>query len=148
MLFLGSITGCGYSFVLDSGTPTIQVTLEHSVNQTPLREAGMVLDASLEEVLSSMGMLKSADDNPTLRCTLVSTSRQTITSTSLSSNDRYRLVISVSAELTDTQGKRLWKARFSDDGTYAEGGQPEDALDEACSEVSLQIARAIATLSL
>lgn len=147
-LFLGSITGCGYSFVLDKGASTIQVALEHSVNQTSLREAGMILDSSLEHALSSMGMLKSADDVHTLRCTIVSTSRQSITSTSLSSNDRYRLIISVSAELTDVQGKKVWQAKFSDDGTYTEGGQPEDALDEACSEVSLQIARAIAALDL
>lgn len=148
LLPLISILGCGYSFVLDKGAPTIKLTLEPSVNATPLREAGMTLDANLERVLSSMGMLKSTDDMHVLRCTLVSTSRQTITSTSLSSDDRYRLVISVSARLTDAQGKKVWESKFSDDGTYSQGGQPEDALDEACSEVSLQIARAIASLSL
>ena len=148
MLFLSSITGCGYSFVLDKTAPTIHVSLEPSANETPLREAGMILDANLERVLSSMGMLGSTDNIHVLRCTLVSASRQTITSTSLSSDDRYRLVISVSADLMDAQGKKVWKAKFSDDGTYSQGGQPEDALDEACSEVSLQIARTIASLSL
>ena len=148
MLSLISFLGCGYSFVLDKGVPTIKVALEHSTNGTTLREAGMTLDASLERALSSMGMLESTGDLHVLQCTLVSASSQTITSTSLSSNDRYRLIISVSATLMDTQGKKVWKATFSDEGTYSQGGQAEDALDEACSEVSLQIARAIASLSL
>lgn len=148
MLPLISILGCGYSFVLDKGAPTIKVALESSLNETPLREAGMILDANLERVLSSMGMLESTDNIHVLRCALVATSRQTITSTSLSTDDRYRLIISVSAHLMDTQGKKVWEAKFSDDGTYSQGGQPEDALDEACSEVSLQIARAITSLRL
>ena len=148
MLPLISVLGCGYSFVLDKGAPTIKVALEPSVNKTKLREAGMSMDANLERTLSSMGMLESAGDLPVLHCALVSASSQTITSTSLSSTDRYRLFISVSATLMDSQGKKVWNATFTDEGTYAQGGQSEDALDEACSEVSLQIARAIASLSL
>ena len=148
LLPLISVLGCGYSFVLDKGAPTIKVALEPSVNKTKLREAGMILDANLERTLSSMGMLESAGDLPVLHCALVSASSQTITSTSLSSTDRYRLFISVSATLMDSQGKKVWNATFTDEGTYAQGGQSEDALDEACSEVSLQIARAIASLSL
>ena len=148
MLPLISVLGCGYSFVLDKGAPTIKVALEPSVNKTKLREAGMIMDANLERTLSSMGMLESAGDLPVLHCALVSASSQTITSTSLSSTDRYRLFISVSATLMDSQGKKVWNATFTDEGTYAQGGQSEDALDEACSEVSLQIARAIASLSL
>lgn len=148
LLPLISILGCGYSFVLDKGTPTIKVALEPSVNDTTLREAGMTLDSNLERTLSSMGMLESAGDLPVLHCALVSVSRQTITSTSLSSADRYRLIISVSATLMDTRGKKVWNATFRDEGTFSQGGQPEDALDEACSKASLQIARAIASLSL
>ena len=148
LLPLISVLGCGYSFVLDKGASTIKVSLEPSVNETKLREAGMTLDASLERTLSSMGMLESAGDLRVLHCALVSASSQTITSTSLSSTDRYRLIISVSATLLDSQGKKVWKATFTDEGTYDQGGQAEDALDEACSEVSLQIARALASLSL
>ena len=148
LLSLISLLGCSYSFVLDKGAATMKVALEHSNNSTALREAGMTLDASLERALSSMGMLESTGDIHVLQCTLVSASSQTITSSSLSSTDRYRLIISVSATLMDTQGKKVWNATFSDEGTYSQGGQPEDALDEACSEVSLQIARAIASLSL
>jgi hypothetical protein len=148
LLPLISILGCGYSFVLDKGAPTIKVALEPSVNETTLREAGMIMDSSLERALSSMGMLESAGDLHVLQCALVSAASRTITSTSLSSTDRYRLIISVSATLMDTQGKKVWNATFSDEGTYSQGGQPEDALDEACSEASLQIARALASLSL
>ncbi|MBN2298160.1 MAG: hypothetical protein JXM72_06175 [Deltaproteobacteria bacterium] len=122
--------------------------MEPSVNQTLLREAGMILDSHLETALDSMGMLESKDSVHTLQCTLVSTSRQTITSSSLSSDDRYRLNISVSATIIDAQGKKVWSSTFTDQGAYSEGGQPEDALDEACSQVSLQIARAVASLSL
>jgi len=148
LLPLISILGCGYSFVLDKGTPTIKVALEPSVNETALREAGMTLDSNLERTLSSMGMLGSAGDVPVLQCALVSAASRTITSTSLSSADRYRLTISVSATLRDNQGKKVWNATFTDEGKYSQGGQPEDALDEACLETSLQIARAIASLSL
>jgi len=148
LLPLISILGCGYSFVLDEGTPPIEVALEPSVNETSLREAGMTLDANLEKSLASMGMLESAEDLHVLQCALVSALSRTITSTSISSADRYRLIISVSATLMDAQGKKVWNATFTDEGTYSQGGQPEDALDEACSEVSLQIARAIASLSL
>ncbi|HHO76240.1 MAG TPA: hypothetical protein ENN05_07400 [Deltaproteobacteria bacterium] len=147
-LFLFSIFGCGYSFVLDKGSYAIKVSLDPSHNQTVLREAGMILDSNLETALDSMGMLSSKGSEHTLQCTLVSTSKQITTSSSLSSDDRYRLNISVSAILMDTQGKKVWSSTFTDDGTYSEGGQPEDALDEACLKVSNQIARAIASLSL
>ncbi len=147
LLCLVSILSCGYSFVLDGGTSKIRVSLEPSSNQTLLREAGMILDSSLETALDSMGML-AKDSQHSLQCTLVSSSRQGITSSSLSSDDRYRLNISVSARITDAQGKKVWSSTFTDQGGYSEGGQPEDALDEACTQVSLQIARAIASLSL
>ncbi len=148
LLSLISLWGCGYSFVLDRNAQAVKVELEPSANRTTLREAGMILDSHLEETLSSMGMLESKADIPVLRCTLASTSRQTITSTSLSATDRYRLTIQVTAQLLDAQGKKVWSSTFTDDGTYSQGGQPEDALDEACSAVSLQIALALASLSL
>jgi hypothetical protein len=58
------------------------------------------------------------------------------------------LNISVLAKLSDNSGKVLWQATFSDQGTFSEGGQDEDALDEACRQISLQIARAVAVLKL
>jgi outer membrane lipopolysaccharide assembly protein LptE/RlpB len=148
LLSLISLAGCGYSFVLDKNAAAVKVALEPSSNETSLREAGMILDSNLERVLASMGILDSRYNLHFLQCTLVSTSKQNITSTSLSSSDRYRLIIRVSAKLMDAQGKKVWSSTFTDEGTYSQGGQPEDALDQACSEVSQQIALALVSLRL
>lgn len=148
MLLCVSITACGYSFILDGKAGTHKFLLKPSVNATSLIQGGMILDASLERTLSSMGMLASSGTPYTLHSTLASYSNQAITTTSLATNDRYRLLVSVVASVTDAQGKEVWKMSFSDTGTYAQGGQAEDALEEASRRVSEQIGRALASLTL
>ncbi|MGC9325106.1 MAG: LPS assembly lipoprotein LptE [Desulfomonilia bacterium] len=126
----------------------MRVLLGPSMNRTSLIEAGMILDSQLEKELASMGLLSSSEDVPLLECTIVSTSRERITSSSLQQTDRYRLIISVLAELRDRSGTVLWRSRFTDEGVYLEGGQDEDALEEACRAVAQQIARTLAAVSL
>ncbi len=108
----------------------------------------MILDSYLERSFSSMGLLSQKAPQYSLKCSIVSTSRERITSESLKTTDRYRLNITVLATLSDMGGKTMWHSTFTDQGTFSEGGVDEDALDEACREISLQIARAVATLSL
>jgi len=148
LLSLISLISCGYSFVLDKQSPKIRVKLLASENRTSLREAGMILDSHLEKTLSSMDMLSRKAPHKTMACSIISTSHRAITSTSISSDDRYRLTITVSAEIKDHTGNTIWRSRFTDQGTYAQGGQEEDALDEACEEISLQIARTVTSLQL
>ncbi len=145
LLLLGSgILSCTYSFVLDGAGGERKITLDPSTNKTHLREAAIVLDTSLEQAFASMGMLSDKDPELRLCCTITSSSRERITSTAVQSGDRYRLNIGVNAKLSDMSGKVLWESIFSDTGTFSAGGQDEDALDEACRQVSLQIARAVA----
>lgn len=148
LLLCASIAACGYSFVLDGKYSTQKFVLAPSKNDTSLINAGMTFDAELEKTLSSMGMLARGGTDYTLRTTLVSSSVQAITSTSLSTKDRYRLTLGATATVMDAQGKEAWKMSFSGTGTFAERGQAEDALGEASRRVSLEIARALASLTL
>ena len=148
LLLCASLSACGYSFVLDGKMTARKFVMEASANRTSLIDAGTILDASLERTLSSMGMLASGEGSGTVRATLVSFSTETVTAPSLSSPDRYRLHIRVTARVTDAQGKELWSMSFTDTGTFSEGGRTEDALEEASRRVSLQMARALASAGL
>ena len=148
LLLSASLTACGYSFVLDGGAGGSQdFALRPSTNQTTLIEAGMILDTELERTLSSMGMLAPESGEHILHCTLTSYSSQAITSPSLSSDDRYRLTIHVTARALNAQGKDVRTMGFYQ-GTYPERGAEEDGIEEASRRVSLQIARALAAVSL
>ncbi|HPS93353.1 MAG TPA: LPS assembly lipoprotein LptE [Deltaproteobacteria bacterium] len=146
MLCLTSVIACSYGFVLDGATGGKKIALEQSVNQTHLQEAGMILDTYIERTFSSMGLLWTKDPQYFLKCSIVSSWRERITSKSLQRTDRYRLNIRVLAKLTDAGGKAVWQSSFTDNGTFSEGGRDEDGLDEACRKISQQIARAVATL--
>jgi len=148
LLLASSLCSCTYGFVLEGAGGDKRIALDPSTNKTHLREAGIVLDSSLEQAFASMGMISERDPQQRLSCSLVSSSRERITSASIQSGDRYRLRISVLAKLCDTSGKVLWQETFSDTGTFQMGGQDEDGLDEACRQVSLQIARAVSVLKL
>ncbi|MRR14668.1 hypothetical protein EG833_04425 [archaeon] len=149
LLICASAASCSYSFVLDGKLSTEKFTLKASTNGSTLIDGGSVLDANMETTLSSMGMLAAGSSRHNLHCTLISSTNQALTTTSLSSsNDRYRLQITVSVVVTDMQGKEVWKMTFTDTGTYNEGGRAEDALDETCRRISHQIARALVSLSL
>ncbi len=144
LLLLVNLASCRYGFVPEGARGVKDVALDPTVNRTPLREAGMVLDAHLEQAFSDMGMIASGKPYHRLSCSIVSAWRERTTSGSLASTDRYRLFIRVLAKLSDGAGKVVWQETFSDQGTFSEGGQDEDALEETCRLVSLQIARAVA----
>jgi hypothetical protein len=148
LLLCASIAGCGYSFTLDGRMSTEKYVMEASTNKTHLIDANTILDTNMERTLSSMGMLASGSGHLTMRNTLASFSTEMVTAPSISSSDRYRLQITVTTHVVDAQGKVLWSMSFNDTGTYSEGGRAEDALDEACNRVSLQIARALASITL
>ena len=148
LLLASSLICCRYGFLPEGVEGGRKIALDPSTNKTHLREAAIVLDSFLEQAFASMGMISDKDTKYRLTCSMVSSSRERITSISLKSGDRYRLTVSVLAKLSDASGKALWQATFSDTGTFSEGGQDEDALDEACRQVSLQIARAVAVLQL
>lgn len=143
-----SLAGCWYSFVPDGFEGGRAYALKPSTNSTALLEAGMTLDENLERTLSSMGMLAPQGGDLSLHCTLVSYSSYAVTSSSLTTDDRYRLTIRVRARILDEQGKERWSMSFSDQGAYPEQGSEEDGIDEACRRVSLQVARALAALEL
>jgi len=146
LLCLTSVIACSYGFVLDGAIGGKKIALDQSVNQTHLQEAGMILDTYIERTFSSMGLLRPKDPQYFLKCSIVSSWRERITSKSLQRTDRYRLNIRVLAKLTDAGGKAVWQSSFTDNGTFSEGGRDEDGLDEACRKISQQIARAVATL--
>jgi hypothetical protein len=148
LLLASSLVCCRYGFLPEGIEGGRKVALDPSTNKTHLREAAIVLDSFLEQSFASMGMTSNKDTKLRLTCSMISSSRETITSNTNTTGNRYRLTISVLAKLSDASGKALWQATFSDTGTFAEGGQDEDALDEACRQVSLQIARAVAVLQL
>jgi hypothetical protein len=148
LLLCASLASCGYHFTLDGRGFTEKYAMEASLNRTQLIDAGSVLDANLERTLTSMGMLASGSSRLTVHATLTSFGTKAITAPSLSTSDRYRVHIDVECRVTDEQGKNVWNMSFSDTGTYTQGGSAEDALDEACGRISLQIARTLATLSL
>lgn len=147
-LLLASLVACRYGFVLEGSQGGKKVSLDPSTNRTHLREAGMVLDAELEKAFASMGMLSQPGAGLRLSCTIIAATRQRITSSSLKTADRYRLILNVHAELRDASGTATWQSTFSDQGNFSEGGSDEDALNDACTQVSLQIARAVAALQL
>lgn len=138
---LVSLAGCGYGFILKGSGNLGPVNLAASRNQTILRAAGMVLDSHLEQDLAALGIFKPDAALPTLTCTVVSATTEEITANAMGSN-RFRLTLGVQAEIS-RGGKVVWLSRFSDDGTYASGGQEEDALDEACGKIAERIGQAV-----
>ncbi len=148
LLLCASLLSCSYSFVLDGKMSTEKYTLAPSRNATALIDAGPILDANLERTLTSMGMVAPKGSVHTLQSTISSFTVQTVTSPSLSSSDRYRLIISVNVRVTDEKGKELWQMNFSDTGTFSQGGRAEDALPEAFDRVSQQIARTLVSVTL
>lgn len=138
---LVSLAGCGYGFVLKGSGNLGPVNLAASRNQTILRAAGMVLDSHLEQDLAALGVFKPEAGLPVLTCTVVSATTEEITAKAMGAN-RFRLTLGVQAQI-DRAGKVVWQAHFSDNGTYASGGQEEDALDEACDKISARIGQAV-----
>lgn len=147
MFLLGSLISCRYGFVPEGTETGKNIALEPSTNRTYLTEAGMVLDAQLERAFSDLGLLGTGDLRQHLSCSIVSARRERITAGSLTSLDRYRLYLTVLVSLSETSGRVVWQKTFSDQGSFTESEQDEDALVEACRKVSLQIARAVAALN-
>ena len=141
-LFLAALTGCGYGFVLKGAGNLGHVRVQSSVNHTPLRSAAMVLDSHLESTLAALGVSGRAEDLPRLSCTIVEAKGQEISANSAAEN-RFRLKLSVTAQVTGPDGKALWQGSFSDYGAYASGGQEENALDEACEKIAQRIAQSL-----
>lgn len=148
LLSLVSLSACGYTFVLDGNRSAgaVHYTLAPSANTTALREAALILDGALEERLSGLNLLGDADGQPRITCTITGTSVQEITSVSLGSEDRYRLNLTVLARVDDSAGKEFWRHSFTDEGTFTDRGQEEDALEEASLAVADRIARRLLTL--
>jgi len=140
--FLAALPGCGYGFVLKGAGNLGQVHIQASLNQTPLRSAAMVLDSHLESTLAAMGVSGQAENLPRLTCTIIGARGQEI-STNAAARNRFRLKLSVKAEITGINGKSLWHSTFSDYGAYASGGQEENALDEACEKIAQRIAQSL-----
>ncbi len=151
LLSLSGLLGCVYNFVLENTTGANHASLMPTRNETNLIGASMTMDASLENALASMGILSTpsmAEDVPSIRCIIQSATTQGITSSSKSASDRYRLIVQVRAELVNKNGDVIWKSTFKGEGTYMAVGQEEDALKEACKEISQDISRTIACLTL
>jgi outer membrane lipopolysaccharide assembly protein LptE/RlpB len=149
LLSLSCLFGCGYSFVLENTKGTNQFALLQTKNETSLIGGTIKMNTQLEKALSSMGMLSSSDkDVPNLKCTIQSATTQEITSSSKSLEDRYRLILQIKAEVLDKEDKPIWGNPFTGEGIYTAKGREEDALEEACKDASLKIARAIACLPL
>jgi outer membrane lipopolysaccharide assembly protein LptE/RlpB len=94
-----------------------------------------------------MGMLGPSRPERTLECSIVSAQAARSTVESLTRVDKYRLTLKVRATLRDKGGAVLWQHTFSDWATYTEGSTAEAALEETCGRISLQIARAVASLA-
>lgn len=105
----------------------------------------MVLDRHLERAMSELAMLDTAGKSPSVSCELTAARRERRSASSLSTTDRYRLVITVRARLIDSSGKGSWEKTFTEWGRFAEGETDEAALDEACRKISLSIAHALAS---
>ena len=140
--FLAALTGCGYGFVLKGAGNLGQVHIQASLNQTPLRSAAMVLDSHLESTLAAMGVSGQAENLPRLTCTIVGAQSSEI-STNPAAQNRFRLKLTVRAEITGVDGKALWHGSFSDYGAYASGGQEENALDDASEKIAQRIGQAL-----
>jgi hypothetical protein len=148
LLCLISLAACPYSFTLDGKMGQKNIALEATANNTHLLNAGVTFDTYLQRNFSMMGLLAGKDARYFLKCTIVSSSRERISTPSSTTPDQYRLNVRVHAQLTDHTGKKVWDSNFADFGTFSEGGQDEDALDEASNRISLQIARAATALNL
>lgn len=144
-LCLAVLAGCGYGFVLKGSGNLGPVSTQPSSNQTALRGAAMILDTHLERSLAAMGISQHAENLPRLTCTIIGAQAQEIT-TNPAAQNRFRLMLSVKAEITDPQGKSIWQRVFSDYGAYASGGQEENALDEACDKITDRIAQALVAI--
>ena len=144
---LASLLSCRYGFVPEGSLAGKAIELEHTVNRTYLGEAGLVLDSQLERAFSDLGLLARKEAQQRLSCSIVSAGSERTTVGSTTSLDRYRLTIRVHVRLSATSGRIVWQETFSDRGAFSEGNQDEDALDEACRKISLQIARAVAALT-
>jgi len=143
------LSACGYGFVLQGGGNLKAVSLGQSVNATQLLEAGLVMDAELERALAMQGLTKGDEQAmPHLSCTISGTSSRGISSVDTEATERYRLTVTVRAELRDASGKLLWQGSFAGDGDYAQGGQEEDALEAACRSAAEQLARQLSTLNI
>jgi hypothetical protein len=148
LLCLSSFTACPYSFVLDGGLGEKMIALQATTNQTHLLDAGMVFDTYLQRTFASMGLLAVKDPRYSLQCSILSSTRERITSPAQNASDRYRLNVSVLVKINDTTGKLMWQSTFTDYGTFAEGGQDEDALPAASTRLSQDIGRAVTALNL
>jgi hypothetical protein len=148
LLFLTSVAACPYSFTLDGKMGQKNIALEATANNTHLLNAGVTFDTYLQRNFSMMGLLAAKDAKYFLKCTIVSSSRERISTPSSITSDQYRLNVRVHARLVDTAGKTIWESSFTDFGTFSEGGQDEDALEEASKRISLEIARAATVLNL
>jgi hypothetical protein len=146
-LVLFALGGCGYGFVLQGGGNLGPVSIEPSINQTPLTGAGIHMDAHLESNLAAMGVSKHGPNLPKLTCTITRATGKEITTNSASSN-RYRLNLTVQATITNTEGKTIWQGIYTDEGEFASGGQAEDALDEACEKIANRIAQSIMAIKM
>lgn len=141
-LLAALLTGCGYGFVLKGAGNLGPVRLGSSINQTPLRSAAMVLDSHLESTLAAMGVSGQSEDLPRLTCTVIGAKGQEISTNSAAEN-RFRLRLTVKADITGSGGESLWHGTFSDYGAYASGGQEENALDEACGKIAQRVAQSL-----
>lgn len=148
MLCLASIAACPYSFTLDGKMGKKNIVMEATANNTHLLNAGDTFDTYLQRNLSMMGLMAEKDARYFLKCTIMSSSRERISAPSSTTSDQYRLNVRVHAVLLDNTGKTIWSSDFIDFGTFSEGGQDEDALDEASKRISLEIARALTVLDL
>ena len=134
--------GCGYGFVLRGAGNLGKVVIRPSINQTPLSSAALTLDSHLESTLAAMGVSGYGENLPRLTCTIIGANGQEI-STDSDAENRFRLKLSVRAEISAVDGRHLWKGSFSDYGAYASGGQEENALDEACEKIAQRIAQSL-----
>jgi len=148
LLCLASVAACPYSFTLDGKMGQKNIALEATANNTHLLNAGITFDTYLQRNFSMMGLLAAKEAKYFMKCTIVSSTRERISTPSSSTSDQYRLNVRVHARLADISGKTIWESDFTDFGTFSEGGQDEDALDEASKRISLEIARAATALNL
>ena len=80
LLLASSLISCRYGFLPEGTEGGRKIALDPSTNKTHLREAGIVLDSFLEQSFASMGMISNKDAKYRLTCSMVSSSRETITS--------------------------------------------------------------------
>ncbi|MEA2101655.1 MAG: LPS assembly lipoprotein LptE [Thermodesulfobacteriota bacterium] len=132
--------------MLDGGGTIECVSLCPSQNLTMLNSASMALDTSMEQQFAAMGMLCPDNSGLSLESSITRSYTQEITSAGPSK--LYRLYLEVSSKLYNQKGTMVWHSAFKDRGTYADTGQDEDALNEACNKIAEQIAREVTALCL